>query len=64
MESIQSPRVSGTIHIQKEDQIISESGIITVIPVYFHVFNQTYKFMSLIYKKQSVLYIGKARGIK
>lgn len=54
MESIQSLRVSGTIHIQKEDQLISESGIITVMPVYFH------PFMSSAYRKQSaVLCIGK-----
>lgn len=49
MESVLSLAVSGTIHIQKEDQIISESGITTVIPVYFHVFTQNYKFMSAAY---------------
>lgn len=61
MESILSLRVSGTICVQKEDQIISESGIITIIPVYFHIFTQTYKFMNSAYKKKSaVFYIGKA----
>lgn len=56
-----SLRVSGTIHIQKEDQIISESGTTALIPAYFHIFTQTYKFMSSAYKNQStVLYIGKA----
>lgn len=50
MESVLSLRVSDTIHVQMGDQIISESRLIMVIPMYFHIFTWIFKFMNSAYK--------------